>query len=577
MKKKATQLILKNPIFWLVIGGIAALVMAVFLIASIVSTTQSVASEAQIYEKIVPPQIYVKNLENAISSDYGPRVHPVTGQQQSFHTGIDIATPIGTPVSSSFDGIVRIVSYPTRSDAASTQNAGIYVVVESTDPQIGMSSRYLHMSDAYVTPGQSVSKGEIIGISGNTGRSTGPHLHYEMIPGGGEAIDPKPYIMMMSTLTDAASKEAFKVLNKIKWSGNEPDNPDMPFYESKKMLYISGVYMETPAPAFSEQGVVHILGLKEGGTHYLGNFGPGMEEPGEVTPPETPVTVPTEIGDLSNPFFIKYAAAAQFEERRSGVPASIILAQAALESGYGKRSICNNMFGIKANSGYKGPSCTTTTHEEVGGVMVPTTAKFRSYASPEASFADHSIFLLTNKRYRTALSKENPYEFANELQRAGYATDSQYANKLKSIIRSQNLAALDMNRGIDPATGQPFLDVEFVGGGGIGGGNGLVDSITITFGIRQYYGQPAAEETTCTDFLNGSTYTCYKEIINPDTGNPIINLVNYNRMVNSVYGGNTYAPVISIKDVPNAISVTVNSTGEDSLTVSNIQYIKGRY
>lgn len=76
--------------------GIAALVMAVFLIASIVSTIQSVANEAQICEK---------NLENAISSDYGPRVHPVTGQQQSFHTGIDIATPIGTPVSSPLTGL----------------------------------------------------------------------------------------------------------------------------------------------------------------------------------------------------------------------------------------------------------------------------------------------------------------------------------------------------------------------------------------------------------------------------------------------------------------------------------------
>ncbi|OME74700.1 hypothetical protein BSK65_03250 [Paenibacillus odorifer] len=97
------------------------------------------------------------------------------------------------------------------------------------------------------------------------------------------------------------------------------------------------------------------------------------------------------------------------------------------------------------------------THEEVDGVRVPTTSKFRSYSSVAGSFADHSDFLLKNSRYRFALSKENPYEFANELQRAGYATDSQYANKLKSIIRKQNLASLDMNQGIDPATANPLL------------------------------------------------------------------------------------------------------------------------
>ncbi|KTD85975.1 hypothetical protein UQ64_17970 [Paenibacillus etheri] len=204
------------------------------------------------------------------------------------------------------------------------------------------------------------------------------------------------------------------------------------------------------------------------------------------------------------------------------MPASITLAIAALESGRGKNAVCNyNMFGIKADKAYKGDYCLAKTHEEVDGVRVSTTSKFRSYSSVSGSFADHSNFLLKDSRYRYALSKENPYEFANELQRAGYATDSQYANKLKSIIRKQNLASLDMNQGIDPATGLPFSDIGFVGGGSGDGGAGSL--ITVTFGISQYYGGPAVK-THQERRMDGKYYTVYETINDPTTGNPIINL-----------------------------------------------------
>lgn len=576
LKSKLAKSILLNPFFWIVLGIIISVFFMFYIILASVSSSQEIAGELQISEKIVAPQIYFKDLEDAISSDYGPRVHPITGQLESFHKGIDIAIPSGTPVSSSFDGVVSLVSYPRKTDPASTQNAGIYIVVKSSDPEVNMSSRYLHLSEAYVTPGQSVKKGEIIGLSGNTGQSTGAHLHFEMIPDGGEAIDPKPYILLMSKLTDVASREAFRTLNKISWTSMASTNTSsLPFYESHKMLYVSNVYMETAPPGpFNEKGTIHIRDLQYGGVSNLGTMAPDSEELIEAPVPDDAVTVPTDLGNLTHPFFIQYAAAAQREERRSGVPASITLAQAALESGYGKAAICNNMFGIKANKGYTGPSCAATTHEEVGGIKIEIVAHFRSYDSIDGSFADHSDFLLQNSRYRVALSKENPYEFANELQRAGYATDSQYANKLKSIIRSQNLASLDMNRGIDPATGQPFQDVAFGGGGS--SGSGLVDSITINFGIRQYYGHPASEMKTCSD-INGNSYTCYREVIDPETGSPIINLVNYNRVVNSIYGPNSISPPdISMKDIPDAISVTIDSAGDD-LFVSRVEYIKGKY
>lgn len=557
--------LLKSPILWAVIAVLIGAFSMFYLIAAAVSSAEEVAGETQIFEGIIPPTIYVRNFEQFITSDFGTRKHPVTGEPQSFHKGIDIGIPQGTPVTNSFEGVVTTVSYPRSTDPASTQNAGIYVTVQGTNPQIGMSSRYLHLSEAFVTPGQYVSVGDIIGLSGNTGRSTGPHLHFEMIPDGKEAVDPKPFVMLMSKVTETASSEAFDIVPKIKWTSVDADSDAS--FETNKILYINNVFMESSAPTFSDQGTTYIRELVNGGVNTLQAILPDGSEVAEPTPDSPPITIPEEIGNLTNPFFIAYASAAQEEERRSGVPASISLAQAALESGYGRRSICNNMFGIKADKSWKGPTCTAATHEEMGGVKVQIQGRFRSYSSPLASFADHSKFLLNNSRYKKALKMENPFAFANELQRAGYATDSQYANKLKSIMRSQNLVALDMNRGIDPATGLPFENIVFGGFGGDYGGiyNGIVDSITVTFGIRQYYGTPATSGNSSTPFRD------------PDTGRTIVNLENYNRVVNLGYGGDLNPPRIYMKDIPNAITVTVDSAEKDALLVSNTDYIKGKY
>ncbi|MGN7309172.1 M23 family metallopeptidase, partial [Bacillus subtilis] len=176
---------------------------------------------------------------------------------------MDIGIPEGTPVTNSFEGVVTKVSYPRSTDPASTQNAGIYVTVQSTNPQIGMSSRYLHLSEALVTPGQYVSVGDVIGLSGNTGRSTGPHLHFEMIPEGKEAIDPKPFVMLMSKLTETASIEAFDVAKKIKWTGVDAESGAS--FESNKILYINNVFMESAAPTFTDQGTIYIRELVNGG------------------------------------------------------------------------------------------------------------------------------------------------------------------------------------------------------------------------------------------------------------------------------------------------------------------------
>ncbi|WP_059040692.1 glucosaminidase domain-containing protein [Paenibacillus rubinfantis] len=571
--KKLASTVLTNPIFWIIVAVILGLYLFFLLLATMVSNNTSVSSSAFVTERVVPPQIYYRDIETILTSDFGERTDPVTGKT-AFHNGIDFGLPVGTPIISSFDGVVTTVSYPSSNSTESNYNAGIYVAVKSADPELDATTRYLHLSDAFVTPGQAVRRGEIIGLSGNTGKSTGPHLHYEWIPTGADPVDPTMFIMMMSKATDAASKEAFRAMDKVRWTTESGDYD----YRSRKLLYLSGVYMETPAPAFNTTGTVSIRKL--GGGHVSSRTGNGTET---EAPQDTEiVTVPPDLGSLTHPFFMKYAAAAQEEERRSGIPASITLAQAAIESGYGNSSICNNVFGIKANRGYDGPTCSAETNEEYGGEVVRTVAVFRAYDSVLESFADHSDFLLENPRYRFALAQENPYAFANELQRAGYATDSQYANKLKAIIRSQNLAILDANGGIDPETGQPFADVPFFGGSGGGAGDG---SVTFVFGIQQVYGDYAKKvnrrTVTVRNPLTGATTShevvTRSNLMDPTFNKPIINLVNYNNVINYGYSGETEAPDMYVKDLPSAIMVTLTGGTDEDLFVSNVQYVRGTY
>jgi murein DD-endopeptidase len=103
-----------------------------------------------------------------VSSGFGVRDHPILGVDQ-FHTGIDLPLPIGTPVRSVADGIVRRAS----EDAV---NGWVLVV----DHGRGVTTAYCHNARLLVREGQPVPRGALIALSGNTGRSTGPHLHYQL-------------------------------------------------------------------------------------------------------------------------------------------------------------------------------------------------------------------------------------------------------------------------------------------------------------------------------------------------------------------------------------------------------------
>ncbi|MFD0669557.1 flagellar assembly peptidoglycan hydrolase FlgJ [Ramlibacter sp. MAHUQ-53] len=132
---------------------------------------------------------------------------------------------------------------------------------------------------------------------------------------------------------------------------------------------------------------------------------------------------------------------AQAAERATGVPASFILGQAALESGWGKGEIRNadgsgsfNLFGIKATRGWQGEVATVSTTEYEGGQPVRQSARFRSYGSYAEAFTDYARLLSTSPRYAQAVRSDSAEGFAGAMQRAGYATDPQYAAKLARTI-----------------------------------------------------------------------------------------------------------------------------------------------
>ncbi len=131
---------------------------------------------------------------------------------------------------------------------------------------------------------------------------------------------------------------------------------------------------------------------------------------------------------------------------RIGVDPKYLVAQAALETGWGKSvmraedgSSSHNLFGIKAGQSWQGGQARAITSEFRNGSMVKETAQFRSYNSYQDSFHDLVTLLQSNDRYKEVVkSADNPEQFVRELQKAGYATDPDYASKISQIAKTMN-------------------------------------------------------------------------------------------------------------------------------------------
>ncbi|HDQ40184.1 MAG TPA: M23 family metallopeptidase [Desulfonatronum sp.] len=120
--------------------------------------------------------------EGWVTSEFGYRRSPFTDRRE-FHKGLDIAGPIGTPVYATAKGLV-----------ISSEKDGAYGLTVTIDHGSGIITNYAHLHSIAVKNGQNVSRGELLGYMGNTGRTTGPHLHYE-VRLNGIPVDPLRYIL----------------------------------------------------------------------------------------------------------------------------------------------------------------------------------------------------------------------------------------------------------------------------------------------------------------------------------------------------------------------------------------------
>ncbi|WP_087021557.1 flagellar assembly peptidoglycan hydrolase FlgJ [Thaumasiovibrio subtropicus] len=157
-----------------------------------------------------------------------------------------------------------------------------------------------------------------------------------------------------------------------------------------------------------------------------------------VEEPSRPFNSPEEFVTRMQPY-------AERAARSLGTDPAVLIAQAALETGWGKKVITNargsshNLFNIKAQPSWQGDKMATQTLEYYDGVAVQERAAFRSYDDFQSSFDDYVHFLKTNPRYGDALTQSSqPEQFIRGLHKAGYATDPKYSEKVISVMNRVN-------------------------------------------------------------------------------------------------------------------------------------------
>ncbi len=118
-----------------------------------------------------------------ITSKFGYRTDPKTGKQNAFHNGLDLAVPLNTPIKSPMPGVVFSIS--------TVGDGGNQIIIKHDN---GYKTGYAHLNKILVKKGDKIKQGDVIGLSGNTGKSTGPHLHLTLTDASGGKVDPEKII-----------------------------------------------------------------------------------------------------------------------------------------------------------------------------------------------------------------------------------------------------------------------------------------------------------------------------------------------------------------------------------------------
>ncbi|MEO5734664.1 MAG: flagellar assembly peptidoglycan hydrolase FlgJ [Rubrivivax sp.] len=184
------------------------------------------------------------------------------------------------------------------------------------------------------------------------------------------------------------------------------------------------------------------MGISPGPIPVIGSAN-NTPEPLTVAPATTKIPQAGAAG-----FVQQHSDAAAKAEEATGIPAAFMVAQAAHETGWGRKEIRHadgapsfNLFGIKAGANWKGPTADIVTTEYTGGKAQKVVAKFRAYGSYAESFTDYAKLMKESPRYQGVVAKAASSDlsaagFAQGLQRAGYATDPAYADKLTRVINT---------------------------------------------------------------------------------------------------------------------------------------------
>jgi murein DD-endopeptidase MepM/ murein hydrolase activator NlpD len=294
---------------------------------------------------------------------------------KTYHGGIDLGGKIGDAIMAPISGKI------TRVLEAGKGDGGFGNAVEIEDTVTGMKHMLAHMDKSMAKVGDTVKAGTQIGTLGNTGQSTGPHLHHEIKDRAGKRIDPTQFYTGVKDTQGRAIAGAGAGLGSTQTAG---------------------------APA-----------------------APGM--------PEGPIMAKSELKGQQREFYDKLYTTLLDQAAKAGLKnpeavARVGAAQASLETGYGKATAGgNNYFGIKGSGGNQQ---TTQEFDPKLGKMVTQKASFRQYGSMEESAADYIKLMQGSKRYAGVIGAGSTAEAIAAQGKSGYATDPDYAKKLALITSS---------------------------------------------------------------------------------------------------------------------------------------------